>query len=112
MTSFNIDNGYFEGLVRGYRSGILRRNDYHNLVECETLDGMCLLYHLDYMVHSFIHSLYHLNFIISIVRRMYMVNATPFIPSLCPVQYIEPYNLYALHCTFYSVNDTSSHDVI
>ena len=39
MATFNIDNGYFEGLVRGYRSGILRRNDYHNLVECETLDG-------------------------------------------------------------------------
>jgi len=39
MTTFNIDNGYFEGLVRGYRSGILKRNDYHNLVECETLDG-------------------------------------------------------------------------
>ena len=46
MTSFNIDNGYFEGLVRGYRSGILRKNDYHNLVECETLDGMFLSYTL------------------------------------------------------------------
>ncbi|KAL5260622.1 hypothetical protein ACHWQZ_G010691 [Mnemiopsis leidyi] len=42
MTTFNIDSGYFEGLVRGYRSGILRRNDYHNLVECETLDDLKL----------------------------------------------------------------------
>ena len=38
--TFNIDNGYFDGLVRGFRSGILKRNDYHNLVECETLEGM------------------------------------------------------------------------
>lgn len=40
MTTFNVDNGYFEGLVRGFRSGILKNGDYHNLVECETLEGM------------------------------------------------------------------------
>ena len=39
MTSFNVDNGYFEALVRGFRAGILKRTDYHNLVECETIDG-------------------------------------------------------------------------
>ena len=36
---FNADDGYFEGLVRGFRSGILRRPDYLNLCQCETLDG-------------------------------------------------------------------------
>lgn len=37
---FNIDNGYLEGLVRGFRSGILTRTDYINLVQCETVEGM------------------------------------------------------------------------
>eukprot|EP00047_Mylnosiga_fluctuans_P001497 m.220608 g.220608 ORF g.220608 m.220608 type:complete len:347 (-) comp10416_c0_seq1:52-1092(-) len=40
--SFNIDNGYFEGLVRGFRSGILKQADYMNLCQCETLDDMKL----------------------------------------------------------------------
>ena len=37
--NFNIDHGYVEGLVRGFRSGILRQADYMNLVQCETLEG-------------------------------------------------------------------------
>lgn len=37
---FNVDNGYLEGLVRGFRSGILSRADYLNLVQCETIEGM------------------------------------------------------------------------
>ena len=36
---FNIDNGYLEGLVRGFCSGILNRTDYLNLIQCETLEG-------------------------------------------------------------------------
>ena len=36
---FNVDNGYLEGLVRSFRSGILKRTDYHNLEQCETLEG-------------------------------------------------------------------------
>ena len=36
---FNVDNGYLEGLVRGFRSGILNRADYLNLVQCETVEG-------------------------------------------------------------------------
>lgn len=36
---FNVDNGYLEGLVRGFRSGILSRGDYLNLVQCETVEG-------------------------------------------------------------------------
>ena len=36
---FNIDNGYLEALCRGFKNGILRQNDYLNLVQCETLDG-------------------------------------------------------------------------
>jgi V-type H+-transporting ATPase subunit d len=40
---FNMDSGYFEGLVRGFRSGILKQTDYINLCQCETLDGMFVL---------------------------------------------------------------------
>lgn len=36
---FNIDNGYLEGLCRGFKNGILKQTDYLNLVQCETLDG-------------------------------------------------------------------------
>ncbi|CAG0886724.1 unnamed protein product [Cyprideis torosa] len=39
---FNIDNGYLEGLVRGFKNGILSRNDYLNLVQCETLEDLKL----------------------------------------------------------------------
>ena len=39
---FNIDNGYLEGLVRGFRSGILNRADYLNLIQCETLEDLKL----------------------------------------------------------------------
>ena len=37
--TFNIDNGYLEGIVRGFRGGILSRAEYLNLVQCETLEG-------------------------------------------------------------------------
>ena len=40
---FNVDNGYLEGLVRGFRSGILSRTDYINLVQCETIEGRLAL---------------------------------------------------------------------
>ena len=36
---FNVDNGYLEGLVRGFRSGVLTQSDYLNLSQCETLEG-------------------------------------------------------------------------
>lgn len=40
--TFNIDNGYLEGLVRGFKGGILRQTDYLNLVQCETLEDLKL----------------------------------------------------------------------
>lgn len=36
---FNVDNGYLEGLCRGFKCGILKQADYLNLVQCETLEG-------------------------------------------------------------------------
>jgi V-type H+-transporting ATPase subunit d len=41
---FNIDHGYLEGLIRGFKSGLLTGTDYSNLVQCETLEGLKLLF--------------------------------------------------------------------
>ena len=40
MLTFNIADGYVEGLVRGFRSGILTTADYSNLVQCDALEGL------------------------------------------------------------------------
>ncbi|XP_066579402.1 V-type proton ATPase subunit d 2 [Amia ocellicauda] len=40
--NFNVDSGYLEGLLRGFKAGILKQADYHNLTECETLDDLKL----------------------------------------------------------------------
>jgi V-type H+-transporting ATPase subunit d len=40
--TFNINDGYFEGLARGFRHGILTQQDYTNLCQCETLDDVKL----------------------------------------------------------------------
>lgn len=39
---FNVDNGYLEGLVRGFKGGILKAADYINLAQCETLEDLKL----------------------------------------------------------------------
>jgi len=39
--TFNVNDGYVEGIIRGFRSGLLTSNpDYTNLVQCDTLDDM------------------------------------------------------------------------
>jgi len=40
--TFNVNDGYLEALVRGFRSGILSRTDYTNLTQCDTLEDMRL----------------------------------------------------------------------
>ncbi|PVU96238.1 hypothetical protein BB560_005818, partial [Smittium megazygosporum] len=37
---FNIENGYLEGIVRGYRDAFLVSHQYNNLVQCETIEDM------------------------------------------------------------------------
>ncbi|XP_015787883.1 V-type proton ATPase subunit d-like [Tetranychus urticae] len=37
---FNVDNGYLEGLLRGFKCGILKQSDYINLVQCDSLDDL------------------------------------------------------------------------
>lgn len=38
--NFNINDGYLEAIVRGYRSGLLTAADYNNLCQCESLDDI------------------------------------------------------------------------
>lgn len=40
--TFNIEHGFAEAVVRGFRSGFLTDYDYHHLTQCETLDGTLL----------------------------------------------------------------------
>lgn len=39
MLTFNIDDGFLEGVIQGCRDGILRQSDYNNLVQCDSLEG-------------------------------------------------------------------------
>ena len=39
---FNIDYGYVEGVVRGYKSGLLGNNQYVNLTQCDNLEDLKL----------------------------------------------------------------------
>ncbi|KAK9235814.1 V0 complex, c/d subunit of ATPase [Lipomyces kononenkoae] len=39
---FNENNGYIEGIVRGYRSGLLTSAIYSNLTQCDTLEDLKL----------------------------------------------------------------------
>lgn len=36
---YNVNHGYLEGIVRGYRNHLLTGQSYGNLVQCETVDG-------------------------------------------------------------------------
>jgi hypothetical protein len=38
LSTFNIQHGFVEALVRGYRSGFLKDSDYHHLTQCESLE--------------------------------------------------------------------------
>jgi len=33
------NNSYLEGIVRGYRNGLLTGANYTNMTQCETIDG-------------------------------------------------------------------------
>lgn len=36
-------DSYVEGIVRGYRNGLLTGAAYNNLTQCETIDGMMMI---------------------------------------------------------------------
>ncbi|EJF63395.1 ATPase V0 complex subunit D [Dichomitus squalens] len=37
---FNVSTGFLEGIVRGYKAGLLTQNQYNNLVQCETIEDL------------------------------------------------------------------------
>ncbi|KAI9885082.1 MAG: ribose-phosphate pyrophosphokinase [Watsoniomyces obsoletus] len=39
---YNVQNGYIEGIVRGYRNSLLTGQNYGNLTQCETIDDLKL----------------------------------------------------------------------
>lgn len=36
---FNSHAGYLEGVIRGFKAGLLSQAQYSNLTQCESLDG-------------------------------------------------------------------------
>mmetsp|Transcript_40477 Transcript_40477/g.66216 ORF Transcript_40477/g.66216 Transcript_40477/m.66216 type:complete len:391 (+) Transcript_40477:47-1219(+) len=40
IATFNIQHGFVEAVVRGYRSGMLGDEDYHHLTQCENLEDI------------------------------------------------------------------------
>jgi V-type H+-transporting ATPase subunit d len=40
MVAFNVNDGFLEGILRGYMLGLLTRVDYGNLVQCDSLEDM------------------------------------------------------------------------
>jgi len=42
MMTFNVDDGFAEAVVRGFRKGLLLPSDYTNLEQCDALDDMRL----------------------------------------------------------------------
>ena len=39
MRDLQTSNGFLEGIVRGYKSGLLTQGNYANLTQCDNLDG-------------------------------------------------------------------------
>jgi V-type H+-transporting ATPase subunit d len=42
LLTFNINDGYLEGIVRGYHLGLLTKADYGQLTQCDALDDLKL----------------------------------------------------------------------
>jgi hypothetical protein len=39
MLPFNVNDGFLDGIVRGFRATLIKSNDYLNMTQCETLEG-------------------------------------------------------------------------
>lgn len=37
-----VNNGFLEGIVRGVKNSLLTQSQYHNLTQCENLEGSYL----------------------------------------------------------------------
>ena len=39
-----VSGGFLEGIIRGYKAGLLTQGQYNNLTQCETIEGTFVLY--------------------------------------------------------------------
>ena len=39
---FNTDNGFLEGLARGFKNGVLMKKHYKHMTQCASLEGLLL----------------------------------------------------------------------
>lgn len=58
LSTFNMQHGFVEALVRGYRSGFLSDTDYHHMTQCDNLEvysyhSHILLIFLSYSFYSY-----------------------------------------------------------
>ncbi len=53
LTVLKVSNGFLEGIVRGYKAGILTENNYKNLTQCETLEGTSLRHNFAFLFMVF-----------------------------------------------------------
>jgi V-type H+-transporting ATPase subunit d len=49
MLLFNTNYGYLEGLVRGFKNGLLTQSEYQALTQCDTLEDLKI--HLSVRIH-------------------------------------------------------------
>jgi len=40
LAVYNIEDGYLDGILRGYQLGLLTRADYGNLGQCDSLEDL------------------------------------------------------------------------
>jgi len=50
ISTYNLEDGYLDGILRGYYLGLLNRGDYGNLSQCDSLDDLKL--HLQSTVYG------------------------------------------------------------
>jgi hypothetical protein len=43
LTTYGINDGFLDGMIRGFKAGILGGSDYANLQQCDTLEGEAAL---------------------------------------------------------------------
>lgn len=54
--TYNGQDGFLDGILRGYYSSLLNSTQYLNFTQCETLEGKSLFSHILQTIHP--HSLY------------------------------------------------------
>lgn len=40
MLTYNIDSGFIDGIIRGYKLGLITKRQYSSLIQCSNLEGL------------------------------------------------------------------------